>query len=143
MPILYTLAQCNALLPLVRAVTKEIIERRQERRQLNRRRDELEQARSPEGLQTALADLDTAVYEQEEGVRKSRKELEALGLTVLRLHPLTVHFPGQTRLGESVVFCWQEGDESVTHGHAHGEEENPRRPLRLRTSDSSSSSSSP
>jgi hypothetical protein len=136
MQIAYTLAQSNALLPLVRAITSEIVERRQQRRQLLRQKDLLERASSPEGLMLSLAELDATIYEHSEGVRKARKELEVLGLTVLRLYPLTIHFPGKTKQGD-VVFCWQEGDESVSYGHASGEEEDPRRPLRLRTSDSS------
>jgi hypothetical protein len=33
------------------------------------------------------------------------------------------------------VFCWQSGEEGITHGHPVGEEEDPRRPLRLRSAD--------
>ena len=132
----YTLLEANAILPLVRAVGLEIVERQRVRRALLRQRDTLEESRSPEGFTMALADLDARIFEQEEGFRRSVKELQELGLSVLRLSPLTIHFHGRTRRGR-VVFCWEEGEQAVCHGHPTGDEEEPRRPLRLQAPGSS------
>lgn len=132
----YTLTDTNSLLPLVRAIAAEIVERRSERLELLRRRERLEAAYSPEGFSGALADLDARIYRLDEGIENACRELTDLGLTVLRTNPLTVHFPGTTRTGP-IVFCWQEGEDRVTFGHPSGEEEDPRRPLKLRVSDSS------
>lgn len=126
----YSLKEANQALTLVRAVAAEWLERRVERRLLGKRRDELEAAQTPEGLRTELADLDARIWSHDEAIAACRHELEALGLTVLRTQPLTIHFPGQSPRG-AVVFCWQEGEGSVCHGHAPGEEEHHRRPLRL------------
>lgn len=131
----FTLDQSSALLPLVRTIAEEIVQRRTERQRLTRVRDELESAATPEGLNSSLADLDARILEHDAGMRRSTRELESLGLTVLRINPLTVHFPGRTRNG-NVVFCWQEGETSVCHGHLVGEEEEPRRPLKVRVVDS-------
>lgn len=131
----FTLDQSRSLLPLVRAIADEIIERRNDKQKLTRLRDRLESAPTPEGLKVALASLDARIFEHDTALRRSNAELESLGLTVLRFKPLTIHFPGHTRNGE-VVFCWQEGENSVCHGHAVGEEEEPRRPLKVRTIDS-------
>lgn len=129
---LFNLAQCNAMLPLVQAVSEEVVERRHRRSRLLAQRAELEQSPTPEGLTAALGDLDARITAQEDGIRCACKELGDYGLTVLRLNPLVVHFPGRTRDGE-LVFCWQEDDQTVAHGHPHGEEEEPRFPLKLRS----------
>jgi hypothetical protein len=128
----YTLPEANKMLPLVRAITAELIERRTQRRVLGRRREQLEAARTPEGLTTELAELDARIFEHDEAFTRCRNELEDLGLTVLRTNPLTVHFPGTSKAGP-VVFCWQEGEATVCYGHPVGEEREQRRPLRLKT----------
>ncbi len=130
----FTLDEANSHLPLVRAIAAEIMERRRLRRRLTRKRERLEAAATPEGLTLALSDLDARIFEQDQGLERAQQELGDLGLVVLRTNPLTVHFPGETR-NSQVVFCWQEGERSVCHGHAVGEEQEPRRPLKVRTTD--------
>jgi len=127
----YTLPEANRALPLLRAITTEFVERRGLRRALQREREQLESARTPEGLTQGLAELDARILEQDEALSFCRRELESLGMTVLRTNPLTVHIPGHSRSGP-VVFCWEEGEASVCFGHPVGEEEEMRRPLRLR-----------
>lgn len=139
MKIQYTLDEANRLLPLVSAIAREITERRDEKRQTQRMRSELEQARTNEGVGIAVSDLDSRIFELEIGMKNSRRELKALGLHILRSFPLTIHIPGHTQPGP-LVFCWQEGETKVCHGHAVGEEEDPRRPLRVRASRSGKAS---
>ena len=127
----FTLDQANELLPLLRSIATEIRERRAEQRELSRTRDGLEAARTPEGLDASLDDLEFRLRETRAGVRLAVGEIEALGGHVLRLTPLTVHIPGTTRRGD-LVFCWQDGEERIGHGHPPGEEDDPRRPLRVR-----------
>jgi hypothetical protein len=127
----YTLQEANQALRLVRTIAAEIVERRTARRALARRREQLEAAVTPEGLRSELAELDARIWEHDEGAFRCRKELEALGMAVLRTNPLTVHIPGTSRRGE-VVFCWEEGEGSVCFGHPVGEEKHQRRPLRVR-----------
>ena len=130
----FSLQEVNDLLPLVQSIGREIVERRTVRRNLVRTRQRLEGANTPEGLIQAISDLDARIFEQDEAIDWAARELENLGLTVLRTYPLTVHFPGQTRMGP-VVFCWEEDEERVCHGHPVGAEEDPRRPLKLRAHD--------
>lgn len=127
----YTLPEANQALKLVRAIAAELLERRAARRALARQRDQLEAADTPEGLRSELAELDARIWEHDEAIARCRHELEALDMTVLRTNPLTVHIPGQSK-GGIVVFCWQEGEGSVCFGHPLGEEEDQRRPLRLK-----------
>lgn len=127
----YTLQEANQVLRLVRAIAVEVVERRTLRRALDRQRSQLEAAVTPEGLRGGLAELDARIWEHDEALARCRKELEDLGMTVLRMNPLTVHIPGQSRTGE-VVFCWEEGESSVCFGHPVGDEQHQRRPLRVR-----------
>ncbi|MCU0866926.1 MAG: DUF2203 domain-containing protein [Planctomycetes bacterium] len=126
----YDLKAANQVLKLVRAIATELIERRSARRTLAREREQLEAAATPEGLRSELAELDARIWEHDEALRNCNAELEGLGMTVLRTAPLTVHIPGHSKSGP-VVFCWEEGESSVCFGHPPGQEEHPRRPLRL------------
>ena len=126
----FSLNEANRALPLVRAIAAEWLERRAERRALGKRRADLEAARTPEGLRGELADLDARIWRHDEAMADCLRELQGLGIVVLRTHPLTLHFPGKSPRGE-VVFCWQEGEGSVCFGHPAGEEEHHRRPLRV------------
>ena len=128
----FSLQEASSMLPLVQSIARELVERRAQRWELVRSRRLLEESPSPEGLVQALSDLDAQILAHTEAIDGAQAELEHLGLTILRLNPLTIHFPGQTKTGE-VVFCWQEGEESVCFGHPVGHEEDPRRPLKLRT----------
>jgi len=139
MTIRYTLKEANQVLKLVRVIAAEMLERRNERRRLARRRDQLESAETPEGLRSELAELDARIWEHDEALYNCKHELEDLGLTVLRTNPLTVHIPGRSLptkddtngASRDVVFCWQEGEADVGFGHPQGEEEHQRRPLRV------------
>lgn len=128
----YTLAEANRILPLVRVIAKEYVERRNLRRTLHRDRENLENAVTPEGLRSELAELDARVAEQDEALSRCRREFEDMGMRVLQTNPLTLHIHGESRTGP-VVFCWEEGEGSVCFGHAVGEEEDGRRPLKLKS----------
>jgi hypothetical protein len=127
----YTLPEANRVLRLVRAIAAEFVERRTERRRLDRERYELEHAATPEGLSQELAALDARIWEHDEMLFSCRREIESLGMTVLQTNPLTIHIPGHSRSGP-VTFCWEEGEDSVCFGHPVGEELDQRRPLRLK-----------
>ena len=131
----FTLDECNAMLPLVRAVAIELVDRRRRNRRLQRERDKLELAATPEGLTQALADLDARIADHQDAIRRGCREFEDYGLTVLRMNPLIVHFPGRTRGGE-IVFCWREGETTITHGHPCGQEHEPGCPLDIGAEDS-------
>ncbi len=126
----YSLEDCNRMLVLVRAIARELSERRNHLRELERTRQDLLAAETPEGLEHALTELDAEQYATHEGIRNTIHELELHGLTLLRLRPVTIHFPGVTKRGP-IVFCWQEGDDAICHGHPTGEEQEPRRQLKL------------
>ncbi len=127
----FSLDECKAMLPLVRAAADELTERRQQCRRLLHERETLESSQTPEGLTIALADLDQQIHDHEEGILKVHRELSSYGLSVLRLNPLVIHFPGRTRSGD-IVFCWREGETTIAHGHPCGKEDEPACPLLLK-----------
>jgi hypothetical protein len=127
----YTLREANKALLLVRSIAHELVERRAVLRSLRRDRHLLAEAATPEGVETGLAELDIRMAEQNAAISQCCRELEGLGMNVLRTTPLTVHIPGNSSSGP-VVFCWEEGETKVCYGHAKGEEEDQRRPLRLK-----------
>ena len=131
----FNLTDANRLLPLLQLIGSEVEERRADRQRLTKIRDELESARTPEGLQSSLAELDARIYEHRLGIDAAVNELESLGMTILRLNPVTIHIPGDTQRGP-IVFCWQLGENRIGHGHMVGEEEDPRRPLKVRITSS-------
>ena len=129
----YTLPEANEAIKLVSVIASEWLERREQRRILDRRRRQLEGAATPEGLRDELAELDARIWEHDEGIAHCRTELEELGMTVFRVNPLTVHIPGNSKTGP-VVFCWQEGEGgNVCFGHPVGEEREQRRPLKVKS----------
>lgn len=130
----FTLTEANRLLPLLRSISAEIEERRAERRRLTKLRDDLNAAQTPEGVQHALLEIEDRLFDSRTAIDVALHEFEALGLSVLRSSPLTVHIPGQTQRGP-IVFCWQPGEDRIGHGHLVGEEDDPRRPLKVRTAD--------
>jgi len=127
----FTLNEALEILPLVKAIAAEIIERRNDRLRALKVKEELEAATSPEGLGMAISELEMEIVGHDEGMAHGRDELERLGLTVLRMLPLTIHFRGRAT-PQSVVFCWMEGDTGIDHGHLAGEEYGTRRPLLVR-----------
>lgn len=127
----FTLTQAMEILPLVKVIAAELCERRVDRQRALKLKEALEAARSPEGLDQAIHDLEAEIAQHDDAMAHGRVELESLGLTVLRMYPLTVHFPGRSN-PQAVVFCWMEGDQAIDHGHLAGEEDEPRRPLRVR-----------
>jgi hypothetical protein len=115
----FTLADCNAILPLIHAIAGELIDRRDQFKRLRRQLQALQQAPTPEGLGTAIADLEARILEQEDGIAAACEELARYGVSVQRLNPLIVHFPSADS-AES-VFCWSERERCVAHRHSASE----------------------
>ena len=78
----FTLNQANDLLPLVKVIAAELIERRTERQRALKVKEELEGSHSPEGLHQAIGDLDLDIGHHDGALAEGRKELEHLGLTL-------------------------------------------------------------
>lgn len=115
----FTIQECNDLLPLVRAIAAELIERREIYGILVRKQRKLEHSDTPEGLTSALASLDASVWDQENGILRACREIASHGLALQTLNPVVVHFPG---VEKDVVHCWREDEPRITHQHGRGDE---------------------
>lgn len=107
-------AQAKALLPLLRAISREIRERRATLDRVERTRADLVAAAetTPEGFLMSLQDLDLTIREERRGLEAALRELDGLGLEVPSIDPLIIYIPGESN-GQEVVYFWEEsGEES-------------------------------
>lgn len=126
-----TLNECKAMLPLVVRVAAEISSRVRELKSAEDVIARLSLVRTPEGVGDSLSCAEDEAERAQAGIDRCKLELKSLGLRVTRVVPVTVHFPGHDPQ-RTLTFCWKEGDETICHGHATGEENEPRRPLRIK-----------
>jgi hypothetical protein len=117
-PKLFTLAEANATLPLVRAITKDIVARAHD---LRDRQERLERIRRNE---RALGEAHAAELSQAEAdwqrdqdqLLDCQAELAGLGVELKDFLSGLVDFP--SRMDDRVVYlCWRLGEESVCYWH--------------------------
>lgn len=101
----YDVHGANRLLPLLRAIGREIEERTNELEALELRLEGLSRLQAPEDVRRLVAEA--ATHRRE--LRLAREELSRFGCQVLGTAPLTIRIPG--RQGETKKsFVWQAGD---------------------------------
>jgi len=116
------------MLPLVRGIVGDIIEKQQALTRLAPEQEFLDEVRRSldwTGRQRRYA-LQDEITKSEKALTEAVSELTALGVRLIDAAVGSVDFP--TRInGRSAAFSWQPGDESVTFWHYAGEE--LRRPI--------------
>jgi hypothetical protein len=122
------LSTARQMLPLVRSIVKDIIDRRTELQKLQPEQDSLDRHRHD--LVWAERDRRYRIHEEIVAAEKALKtavgELNDLGVALLDGERGRVEFP--TRInGRPAVFSWQPGEENV--GFWSYEEEDVRRPI--------------
>jgi hypothetical protein len=104
---IYDRRRATELLPLLNAISREIVER-------SRALEALEERMSPrEGMpelgEAELANLVAEAAGHRRELRHAKEELEALGCSIVGTEPITIRIPGQ--LGkERRSFVYQTGD---------------------------------
>jgi hypothetical protein len=120
-PPVFTLEAVNALLPRVRALMAQQMERRSEIEQRLQRLAKLLGA-VPESIQVDDADpppvreLKQDLVEHVHRYESAWRDLEAMGAVLKDPRTGLVDFYGQVD-GERVWLCWQYGEDAVTHYH--------------------------
>jgi hypothetical protein len=118
-PKLFTVAQANAMLPLVRAIVTDIVNRAND---LRDRQERLERIRSAQ--KKALGDDHAAEVGQaeqdllrdQEQLQECQAELASLGVELKDYFSGLVDFPSS--MDDRVVYlCWRLGEDSVAHWH--------------------------
>jgi hypothetical protein len=74
------------------------------------------------------ADIDTALDEAADGLRRTIEELTELGVQIKDLDSGLVDFPSY-RDGEEILLCWQLGEDEIAWWHTLGGGFAGRRPL--------------
>lgn len=116
---LFTVEQANAVLPLVRAITsdlvelsREVVERRERLSLLTGRR----QSGSQDLYSEELAQIEEELEKDKEQLQAYVEELRALGVEPKNGPEGLVDFPCQMD-GRIVFLCWKFGEAEVTHWH--------------------------
>jgi hypothetical protein len=130
---LFTLEEANETLPLVRARVERLVRRRRELNHVGRRLEVVRASVSGNG-----GSLDPARVTQleEQAARLAAelsslvKEIHTLGVQVKDLDVGLIDFPAaHPTSGETVLLCWQLGENEVAHWHGAEEGFAGRKPL--------------
>ncbi len=135
-PRLFTIREANATLPLVRAITRDMVEVAKD---LVDRRDRLQALLAGRKLSPGNPYDDELVQMKEDlerdaiRIREYVEELQQLGAEPKSATDGLVDFPGVLD-GRHVYFCWKLGEEEVSHWHEIGGSYATRMPLTGRPS---------
>jgi hypothetical protein len=119
MPRHFTVAEANAMLPVVRPLVERMVERRRDvLAQLERRQELGGVTRSNGGgfNPTLPAAIDRALQSAAQDVAACVEELTELGVQVKDLDTGLVDFPS-LRDGEEILLCWQLGEDEIGWWH--------------------------
>jgi hypothetical protein len=118
-PKLFTAAEANAMLPLVRAIVNDIVSRA---KNLRERKDRIDRIRTSKA--TASGDIYAAEISQAEQelereqnqLLECQAELTELGIELKDYFTGLIDFP--SRMDDRIVYlCWRLGEPSVAHWH--------------------------
>ncbi len=115
----FTVEQANAMLPLVRAITRDLVALSRDVRDRQERIDHLTSGREMEAGDPYEDELSQVKMELEKDRRRLREyaaELEQLGVVVRSATEGVVDFPSRLE-GRRVSLCWMIGEPEVLHWH--------------------------
>jgi len=116
---LFTVEEANAMLPLIRAITSDLV---QQSREVLERHDRLSQLTNGRNLDSGdpytdeLVQIQETVEKEAERVKEFVDELRALGVEPKSLTEGLVDFPSMMD-GRLVHLCWKLGEDEVMHWH--------------------------
>lgn len=116
---LFTAAQANAMLPLVRSITTDIVTRAND---LRDRQERIERIRSSAALSSGdayaaeIGQAESELEREQDQLLECQAELAKLGVEIKDFFTGLVDFP--SRMDDRVVYlCWRLGEPSVAHWH--------------------------
>ena len=121
----FSIKEANNLLPKIKFIVDEIKEKReylyntieQYEKQVDNKNDILE-----------TMYLKTIIKLTNEEISRLIEIIEDFGVLVKGLDPFLIDFPYEYK-GESVLLCWKEGEEKITHWHRIYEGFKGRKPI--------------
>ena len=129
----FTPAEANAVLEHVRPLVEQLVVRRAEHIAALERQEELERKIRGNGGGIPPAQLADATAEVDAAARRLAKlvdEINASGAEVKDLETGLIDFPA-LRNGETVLLCWQLGEDEIGFWHGTDDGYAGRRPLPL------------
>ena len=125
---LFTMAEANKVLPLVRSIVTDVVTEFARMRDATRERRALEvESAGSTGAQGLIETLKTEVNERSVRIDGYVKELNDLGVEVKDLERGLIDFPS-LRGARQVFLCWELGEATVSHWHGTDETFKERRP---------------
>jgi hypothetical protein len=115
----FTAAEANAMLPLVRAVVKDIVELARDLRDRHERLTRIAHAKQnapTEAHQEELLLIESELEKGQDRLREYENELKALGVELKDYFTGLIDFPCWMNDHE-VYLCWRMGESEVTHWH--------------------------
>ena len=128
---LFTVAEANATLPLVKAITRDLV---RASRELLDRRERLQLLLSGRRLASGnlyddeLAHIEEQLDRDAQRIQEYITELQELGVEVKSALDGLVDFPARLQ-GRLVYLCWKFGEDKVTHWHEIDSGYSSRKPL--------------
>jgi len=127
---LFTLADANRLLPLVRSITRDAVARYRAAKEAIRALEILQRTADEATYRDAVDRQDAVIADHLDGLQRLVRELEDLGCRLRDYERGAVDFPAAALTGDGfVVYCWALGEDRVTHWHVEGEGFEERRLL--------------
>lgn len=115
----FTVEQANAMLPLVRAITRDLMNLAQEVSDRKQRVDSLTAGRDLTGADpysAELAEVERDLEKERERMREYVRELRQLGVEPKDPLAGLVDFPTQME-GQAAYLCWQYGESEISYWH--------------------------
>ncbi|MFQ5843906.1 MAG: DUF2203 domain-containing protein [Planctomycetota bacterium] len=128
---LFTLGEANRLLPLVRSITRDVVEHYGAvKAEIGALSELRARRRAGEPVDSALRAQDRRIERRLEGLRRLVDELESLGARLRDYERGVVDFPAAAFDGRHFTFyCWMLGEGAVDHWHLEAEGFGERRPV--------------
>ncbi len=116
---LFTLDDANKMLPLVRAITKDVVRLARDMLDRRQRLDYLKRGRDLESgdpYGDELRQMETELERDHERLDAFVNELRNLGLEIKGLADGLIDFPSMMD-GRLVFLCWKHGESEIQHWH--------------------------
>lgn len=126
----FTLKEANYLLPQIKAIVEEIIEKRQTLHSNITIYEELMEKDKDQKDELELMYLKTVISMDNREIKELIEIIESFGVLVKGIDPIIVDFPSHNN-GEEIFLCWKEDEEKIEFWHGKYEGFAGRKPISM------------
>jgi hypothetical protein len=109
----FTLAEAQELLPQLKLLVDEVVEKRERIYDLMEKHEEEEKGRNDE---LELMYMKTEINALNKDIQELIEMIESFGVYVKGLDPLLIDFPALNN-NKPIFLCWEEGEETIEYWH--------------------------